>query len=446
MLSLNSAAALSFNAPVAPVVRSRVSAPSMLEIEFGQVPWSGSSEISTKAGMEAIAGLVRDGTLGEIFAVDLTFHNAYGPDKPWFYDPAQSGGGCVVDLGVRDLREAERPERERSVGGVIREAAAHVCKLLAVEGDAQRLGRDVQPCARAQRRFSQLPLPVGVLRRRDAARADDVPPAVGGPELVEHVEGRHEGHEADAAAAGRLITAERRVEATAVQSHPQRHPFLRDDRRVDVVAQRPRRGDAPAEVELPSDGRPIVLRHQPQPQPDSDARRAHRTDRRRARQLAVAPAPPTHRRDARGAGVGLKLVAVHLAVELAVQLMQNLSLHDAGALGIERAGALPVLVAALRADEALMRAQGLTLLVSLAERTEMVRPLIKAGVIKLICFLGKGAGRSSHWSLLLELTDYLLQNPLAVPARQQQMLRSGCVDVSSDRWPPFVIAVPSRCP
>ena len=25
---------------------------------------------------------------------------AYGPDKPWFYDPRQSGGGCVVDLGV----------------------------------------------------------------------------------------------------------------------------------------------------------------------------------------------------------------------------------------------------------------------------------------------------------------------------------------------------------
>lgn len=52
------------------------------------------------AGMEAIAGLIREGSLGDIFAVDLTFHNAYGPDKPWFYDPAQSGGGCVVDLGV----------------------------------------------------------------------------------------------------------------------------------------------------------------------------------------------------------------------------------------------------------------------------------------------------------------------------------------------------------
>src|SRR5204863_423465 len=28
------------------------------------------------------------------------FHNAYGPGKPWFYDPRQSGGGCVIDLGV----------------------------------------------------------------------------------------------------------------------------------------------------------------------------------------------------------------------------------------------------------------------------------------------------------------------------------------------------------
>lgn len=52
------------------------------------------------AGMRQIAGLVREGALGQVFAVDLTFHNAYGPDKPWFYDAAQSGGGCVVDLGV----------------------------------------------------------------------------------------------------------------------------------------------------------------------------------------------------------------------------------------------------------------------------------------------------------------------------------------------------------
>jgi predicted dehydrogenase len=52
------------------------------------------------AAMQQIAELVHGGALGQVFAVDLTFHNAYGPDKPWFYDPVQSGGGCVIDLGV----------------------------------------------------------------------------------------------------------------------------------------------------------------------------------------------------------------------------------------------------------------------------------------------------------------------------------------------------------
>jgi predicted dehydrogenase len=51
-------------------------------------------------GMRSIRDLVRAGQLGRIFAVNLVFHNAYGPDKPWFYDPALSGGGCVMDLGV----------------------------------------------------------------------------------------------------------------------------------------------------------------------------------------------------------------------------------------------------------------------------------------------------------------------------------------------------------
>ncbi len=52
------------------------------------------------SGMQRIRELVRAGELGRVFAADLTFHNAYGPDKPWFYDPVQSGGGCVMDLGV----------------------------------------------------------------------------------------------------------------------------------------------------------------------------------------------------------------------------------------------------------------------------------------------------------------------------------------------------------
>ena len=52
------------------------------------------------AGMAAIAPLVREGALGHMQAIDLVFHNAYGPDKPWFYDKRLSGGGCVMDLGV----------------------------------------------------------------------------------------------------------------------------------------------------------------------------------------------------------------------------------------------------------------------------------------------------------------------------------------------------------
>lgn len=52
------------------------------------------------AAVTAIRDLVRAGGLGRVHAVDLVFHNAYGPDKPWFYDPARSGGGCVIDLGV----------------------------------------------------------------------------------------------------------------------------------------------------------------------------------------------------------------------------------------------------------------------------------------------------------------------------------------------------------
>lgn len=52
------------------------------------------------AAVAAIADTIRSGQLGRVHAVDLVFHNAYGPDKAWFYDPAKSGGGCVVDLGV----------------------------------------------------------------------------------------------------------------------------------------------------------------------------------------------------------------------------------------------------------------------------------------------------------------------------------------------------------
>jgi predicted dehydrogenase len=51
-------------------------------------------------GMRQLRERIRGGELGEVFAMNLVFHNAYGPDKPWFYDPQLSGGGCVMDLGI----------------------------------------------------------------------------------------------------------------------------------------------------------------------------------------------------------------------------------------------------------------------------------------------------------------------------------------------------------
>lgn len=50
-------------------------------------------------GMQIINQLIKSGAFGKIFAINLVFHNAYGPDKKWFYDPELSGGGCVMDLG-----------------------------------------------------------------------------------------------------------------------------------------------------------------------------------------------------------------------------------------------------------------------------------------------------------------------------------------------------------
>ena len=47
-----------------------------------------------------VRGEAESGRLGEIYAAELAFHNAYGPDKAWFYDRDLSGGGCVIDLGV----------------------------------------------------------------------------------------------------------------------------------------------------------------------------------------------------------------------------------------------------------------------------------------------------------------------------------------------------------
>jgi predicted dehydrogenase len=50
--------------------------------------------------LRAARTIVDQGEIGLIHSIDLVFHNAYGPDKPWFTRPRLSGGGCLIDLGT----------------------------------------------------------------------------------------------------------------------------------------------------------------------------------------------------------------------------------------------------------------------------------------------------------------------------------------------------------
>lgn len=71
--------------------------------------------------------LVRSGAIGVPFAAELVFHNAYGPDKSWAFDPGLAGGGCLVDLGVHLVDAAlwilDFPKVERARAQIFREGA-----------------------------------------------------------------------------------------------------------------------------------------------------------------------------------------------------------------------------------------------------------------------------------------------------------------------------------
>lgn len=51
-------------------------------------------------GMSQLQQLVRSGELGQLYSIDLTFHNAYAPNQGWAHDLTLSGGGCVIDLAT----------------------------------------------------------------------------------------------------------------------------------------------------------------------------------------------------------------------------------------------------------------------------------------------------------------------------------------------------------
>lgn len=75
------------------------------------------------SGMREIKRLVRHGDLGDLYAIELVFHRASGPDHPWSGDPALSGGGCLLDLGIHLLDLAlwclDHPAVETAAGQLL---------------------------------------------------------------------------------------------------------------------------------------------------------------------------------------------------------------------------------------------------------------------------------------------------------------------------------------
>ena len=55
------------------------------------------------AAVAAIREAMAAGAVGDLHAIELVFHNAYGPDKPWFLDRRLAGGGALIDLGTHLL-------------------------------------------------------------------------------------------------------------------------------------------------------------------------------------------------------------------------------------------------------------------------------------------------------------------------------------------------------
>jgi predicted dehydrogenase len=51
-------------------------------------------------GIVRMKELLAEGAVGDVHAIELVFHNAYGPDKPWFTRRDLAGGGCLIDLGT----------------------------------------------------------------------------------------------------------------------------------------------------------------------------------------------------------------------------------------------------------------------------------------------------------------------------------------------------------
>lgn len=99
-------------------------------------------------GAEEMRRAIAAGELGRVVALETVFHNAYGPDRAWFRDPALAGGGALLDLGAHLIDLALWLTEARAVGAVAGRATA--CgRPVSIAGQAAGGGRGIDDFATA---------------------------------------------------------------------------------------------------------------------------------------------------------------------------------------------------------------------------------------------------------------------------------------------------------
>lgn len=89
------------------------------------------------AALRALRDAVRGGATGPVYAIDLVFHNAYGPGDGWARDPALAGGGCVIDLGIHLVDMALWSLEFPAVRDVSGQLYAHGRRLAPASGECE---------------------------------------------------------------------------------------------------------------------------------------------------------------------------------------------------------------------------------------------------------------------------------------------------------------------
>ena len=107
--------------------------------------------------------------------------------------------------------------------------------------------------------------------------------------------------------------------------------------------------------------------------------------------------------------------------EMSLVLLTGMCVHADGRALVVRCRVLPVLLAAMRAEDRLLREHGMRLLVILADDQTSCRAMLHAGVVGMLLCVGRSE-RASTWRHILAVVAGLLRVRAGMRAVQRQQL------------------------